>query len=285
MLAKVSNSSKSSNLCWFPDKPQHLVVLAWDAACTIGCCKLFAWSGPGTPHVMGNSLNSAHLGRRCRLDPLIFCCSSQPATPATAVATSHLPSSHCTWLQPHSHSSSTLGPWPVQSYLSSCPRVCQARHRQRGPNMCLLNIYSVLSSATTTVSTTGSNPGNASSLEGRLLSSVSLQPTYSASVPPPSLNVCPPVTSLLLFCSPSVALLILGCRNSCWKIMDFFFSFFFIWGAVCRCPRFPTAKLLLYFFWCVIRSSFHICYVVLFGKMLVFRSSRLNAAKMPILFF
>lgn len=80
VLAKVSNSSKSSNLCWFSDKPQHLVVLAWDAACTIGCCKLFAWSGPGTPHVMGNSLDSAHLGRQCRLDPLIFCCSSQPAS-------------------------------------------------------------------------------------------------------------------------------------------------------------------------------------------------------------
>lgn len=80
VLAKVSNSSKSSNLCWFSDKPQHLVVLAWDAGCTIGCCKLFAWSGPGTPHVMGNSLNSAHLGRQCRLEPLIFCRSSQPAS-------------------------------------------------------------------------------------------------------------------------------------------------------------------------------------------------------------
>lgn len=80
VLAKVSNSSKSSNLCWFSDKPQHLVVLAWDAACTVGCCKVFAWSGPGTPHVIGNSLNSAHLGRQCRLDPLIFCCSSQPAS-------------------------------------------------------------------------------------------------------------------------------------------------------------------------------------------------------------
>lgn len=142
VLAKVSNSSKSSNLCWFSDKPQHLVVLAWDAAGTVGCCKVFAWSGPGTPHVMGNSLNSAHLGRQCRLDPLIFCCSSQPVT---AVATSHLPSSHCTWLQPHSHSSPTLGPWPMQSYLSSCPGVCQARYRQRGPNICLLNIYSVAS--------------------------------------------------------------------------------------------------------------------------------------------
>lgn len=74
------NSSKSSNLCWFSDKPQHLVVLAWDAACTVGCCKLFAWSGPGTPHVMGNSLNSAHLGRQCRPEPLIFSCSSQPAS-------------------------------------------------------------------------------------------------------------------------------------------------------------------------------------------------------------
>lgn len=143
------------------------MLLAGDAACTVGCCKLFAWSGPGTPHVMGNSLNSAHLGRQCRLDPLILCCSSQPASqpaeqpasqPATALATSHLPSSHCTWLQPHSHSSPTLGPRPVQPYLSSCPRVCQARRRQRGPNMCLLNIYSLLSSAPTTVPATGSDP-------------------------------------------------------------------------------------------------------------------------------
>lgn len=59
-LANVSNSSKSSNLCSFSDKPRHLVVLAWDAGCTMGCCKLCAWSGPGTPHLMGNSLNSAH---------------------------------------------------------------------------------------------------------------------------------------------------------------------------------------------------------------------------------
>lgn len=61
-----------SNLCSFSDKPRHLVVLAWDAGCTMGCCKLRAWSGPGTPHLMGNSLNSAHLGRQCRLGPLFF---------------------------------------------------------------------------------------------------------------------------------------------------------------------------------------------------------------------
>lgn len=77
VLAIDSNSSKSSNLCSFSDKPRHLVVLAWDAGCTTGCCKLCAWSGPGTPYLMGNSLKSAHLGRHCRLGPLIFCCSSQ----------------------------------------------------------------------------------------------------------------------------------------------------------------------------------------------------------------
>lgn len=61
-----------SNLCSFSDKSRHLVVLAWDAGCTMGCCKLCAWSGPGTPHLMGNSLNSAHLGRQRRLGPLVF---------------------------------------------------------------------------------------------------------------------------------------------------------------------------------------------------------------------
>lgn len=79
-MANTSNSSKSSNLCSFFDKPRHLVVLAWDASCTAGCCKLCAWSGPGTPHLMGNSLNSAHLGRQRRLGPLIFCRSSQIAS-------------------------------------------------------------------------------------------------------------------------------------------------------------------------------------------------------------
>lgn len=183
VLAKVSNSSKSSNLCWFSDKPQHLVLLAWDAACTVGCCKLFAWSGPGTPHVMGNSLNSAHLGRQCRLEPLIFCCSSQPAT---AVTTSHIPSSHCTWLQPHSHSSPTLGPWPVQPHLPSCPGVCQARHGQRGPDMCLLNIYSVLCSALTTVSATGSNPEPSRQLAGRQIIVQRLAPAHVFSLCSPS---------------------------------------------------------------------------------------------------
>lgn len=179
-LAKVSNSSKSSNLCWFSDKLQHLVVLAWDAACTIGCCKLFAWSGPGTPHVMGNSLNSAHLGRQRRLDPFIFCRSSQPAT---AVATSHLPSSHCTWLQPHSRSSPTLGPRPVQPYLSICPRVCQARPRQRGPNICPLNIYSAASSAPTTAPATGSSPEPGRQFSGPMSrSSRHVGPLFSRSV-------------------------------------------------------------------------------------------------------
>lgn len=118
---------------------------------------------------------------------------SQPAS--HCCCPSHLPSSHCTWLRPHSHPSPTLGPWPVQSYLSSCPRVCQARHRQRGPNMLSEHVFSSLLS-----------PSNcfchrpiANSLEGRLLSSVLLQPLYSASGPPPSLNVCPPVTSLCCF--------------------------------------------------------------------------------------
>lgn len=45
----------------------------------MGCCKLCAWSGPGTPHLMGNSLNNAHLGRQYRLEQLIFCFSSQIA--------------------------------------------------------------------------------------------------------------------------------------------------------------------------------------------------------------
>lgn len=71
-----------SNLCLFSDKPRHLVVLAWDAGCTMGCCKLRAWSGPGTPHLMGNSLNSAHLGRQCGLRPLFLpCCSHLASQP------------------------------------------------------------------------------------------------------------------------------------------------------------------------------------------------------------
>lgn len=129
-MAKVSNSSKSSNLCWFSDKPQHLVLLAWDAACTIGCCKLFAWSGPGTPHVMGNSLNSAHLGRHCRLDPPHL-----PLLQPASHCCSHLPLTQ----QPlylaaaHSHSSPTLGPWPARPHLSSCPRVCGARRETKEP--------------------------------------------------------------------------------------------------------------------------------------------------------
>lgn len=120
-----------SNLCSFSDKPRHLVVLAWDGGCTMGCCKLRAWSGPGTPHLMGNSLNSAHLGRQCRLGPLFFL-----ATPASH-RLCHLPLTQ----QPLYLAAApepfqpTLGPWPMQlsPYLPSCPTVHQARHIQTGP--------------------------------------------------------------------------------------------------------------------------------------------------------
>lgn len=61
-----------SNLRSFSDKPRHLVVLAWDVGCTTGCCKLCAWSGPGTPHLIGNSLNSAHLSRQYGLGSIFF---------------------------------------------------------------------------------------------------------------------------------------------------------------------------------------------------------------------
>ena len=78
-MSSISPSPPSdSNLCSLSDKPRHLVVLAWDAGSTMGCCKLCAWSGPGTPHLMGNSLNSAHLGRQRGLGPLFFL-----ATPAS----------------------------------------------------------------------------------------------------------------------------------------------------------------------------------------------------------
>lgn len=124
-----------SNLCSFSDKPRHLVVLAWDACCTMGCCKLCAWSGPGTPHLMGNSLNSAHLGRQCGLGPLFFL-----ATPASYPASHHL--CHLPLTQQPLYLAAapepfqpTLGPWPMQlsPYLSSCPTVHQARHIQTGP--------------------------------------------------------------------------------------------------------------------------------------------------------
>lgn len=111
-MTNVFNSSKSSNLCSFSDKPRHLVVLACDAGCTMGCCKLCAWSGPGTPHLMGNSLNSAHLGRQCRLGPLIFCCSSQiasqplplpPPTYPAATVPGHSPRAIPAYLRPLAH--------------------------------------------------------------------------------------------------------------------------------------------------------------------------------------
>lgn len=78
----------------------------------MGCCKLCDWSGPGTPHLMGNSLNSAHLGRQYRLDQLIFCCSSQiarqplplpsPTYPA-ATATGCSPRAIPAYLRPLAH--------------------------------------------------------------------------------------------------------------------------------------------------------------------------------------
>lgn len=229
---------------------------------------------------MGNSLDSAHLGRQCRLDPLIFCCSSQPAT---AVATSHLPSSHCTWLQPHSHSSPTLGPWPMQSYLSSCPGVCQARRRQRGPNICSLNIYSVASPAPATAPATGNDPQPSRQLAGRQIIVQSLAPAHILSLCSPFL---PPRNTSLLFSSPSGALLILRWSNARWKTA--FLSFFFIFeGSECPCTKPPPTKVLLFFFCCFIRSLFHLCYIVLFGKNVgfFFRSARLNAAKTPIFIF
>lgn len=80
MFLILQSSPSDSNLSWFADKLQHLVFLAWDAGCTTGCCKPSAWSGPGTPHLMDNSLNSAHLGRQCRLGPLFLCHTSHLAS-------------------------------------------------------------------------------------------------------------------------------------------------------------------------------------------------------------
>lgn len=94
------------NLCSSFDKPGHLVFLAWDAGFTMGCSKLCAWSGPGSPHLMANSLNSAHLSRLCGLGSLFLPHrSSQLAGQPPPLPPPHLPSSHCTWLQPQSHSS------------------------------------------------------------------------------------------------------------------------------------------------------------------------------------
>lgn len=147
----------------------------------------------------------------------------QPASqPATAVATSHLPSSHCTWLQPHSHSSPTLGPWPMQSYLSSCPGVCQARHRQRGPNICLLNIYSVVSSAPTTAPVTGNNP----------------EPNGQSTCS----HVQPPRNIFLQFFSPSGTFLIWRC----WKMLFFLCCFSILQGSACPCLKSSPTKVLLF---------------------------------------
>lgn len=120
-----------SNLCSFSDKPRHLALLAWDVGCTAACCKLCAWSGPGTPHLMGNSLNSAHLGGQCGLGPLSFL-----TTPASSCLC-HLPLTQ----QPLYLAAapepfqSTYGPWPTPlwPYLSICPAAHQARRRQTCP--------------------------------------------------------------------------------------------------------------------------------------------------------
>ena len=135
-LSPVPPSPPSdSNLCSFSDKSQHLVILAWDAGCTMGCSKLCAWSGPGTPHLMGNSLNSAHLSRQCGLGSLFFLitpASQPPPLPPPTYPAATVPGHSPRAIPAH------LRPWLMQlsPYLSSCPTVHQARHIQTGPAIC-----------------------------------------------------------------------------------------------------------------------------------------------------
>lgn len=195
-LANVSNSSKCSNLCSFSDKPRHLVVLAWDAGCTMGCCKLCAWSGPGTPHLMGNSLNSAHLGRQCRLGPLIFCCSSQiasqplplpPPTYPAATVPGHSPRAIPADLRPLAHAAL------VVLIKLSYPASGQAYTNRPSYLLTEHSVYCLL--GPNIVPATGSDPEPNHQLAGRQIivqGELSCSsPTYSGSLLAVILNVGP----------------------------------------------------------------------------------------------
>lgn len=160
----------------------------------------------------------------------------------------------------------------MQSHLSSCPGVCQARHRQRGPNICLLNIYSVASSAPTTAPATGNNPEPSGQSTGRQIILQYLAPAHIFSLLShfqPSRNI------FLQFFPPSRALLIWRC----WKILFFLFLRDLPVPAQSVPPQMFSSSTLL------LRLCFTFVMLYFLGKMLDFRSARLNAIKMPIFSF